>query len=118
MKKLSLLILFLLSSFGLSPQSVELFQDNGGEQGMEILDYLQLPQDKEAVKKALEGWWTESQKNLEERMEWYNDAKFGCFIHWGPYSVQGGCNMPLKPYAKSIRITELSSTDGWRVLPI
>ena len=23
-------------------------------------------------------------------MSWYNEAKFGCFIHWGPYSVPAG----------------------------
>jgi hypothetical protein len=57
---------------------------------MEAPENLQLPQDEEAVRKAYEGWWKQSQKNLDERMEWYNEAKFGCFIHWGVYSVPGG----------------------------
>ena len=26
----------------------------------------------------------------EEHMEWFRDAKFGLFIHWGPYSMLGG----------------------------
>lgn len=27
---------------------------------------------------------------LSHRIEWWNEAKFGMFIHWGPYSVLGG----------------------------
>jgi alpha-L-fucosidase len=26
----------------------------------------------------------------ENKMEWWNDAKFGLFIHWGVYSVPAG----------------------------
>ena len=26
----------------------------------------------------------------EDRMQWWNDAKFGMFIHWGVYSVPAG----------------------------
>lgn len=29
-----------------------------------------------------------AEENLENR-EWYQDAKFGLFVHWGPYSVLG-----------------------------
>lgn len=28
--------------------------------------------------------------NDDERMEWWRDASFGMFIHWGPYAVPGG----------------------------
>lgn len=65
-------------------------QNRGDEQGMAILEKLQLPQDKEAVAEAYATWWTKSQENLGQRMEWYADAKFGCFIHWGVYSVPAG----------------------------
>lgn len=65
-------------------------QNRGDEQGMAILEKLQLPQDKEAVSEAYATWWTKSQENLDQRMEWYADAKFGCFIHWGVYSVPAG----------------------------
>lgn len=27
---------------------------------------------------------------LSEKMKWWNDAKFGLFVHWGPYSLYGG----------------------------
>lgn len=26
----------------------------------------------------------------EARMQWWNEAKFGMFVHWGPYSMYGG----------------------------
>ena len=65
-------------------------QNKGDEQGMAILEKLQLPQDKEAVSEAYATWWTKSQENLDQRMAWYADAKFGCFIHWGVYSVPAG----------------------------
>ncbi|MDD7984599.1 alpha-L-fucosidase [Lentisphaera marina] len=29
-------------------------------------------------------------KDLDQRMAWFNDAKFGMFIHWGAYSVLKG----------------------------
>lgn len=32
----------------------------------------------------------ESEKAFDERMEWWRDAKFGLFIHWGPYAVPAG----------------------------
>lgn len=32
----------------------------------------------------------ESEEAFDERMEWWRDAKFGLFIHWGPYAVPAG----------------------------
>ena len=29
----------------------------------------------------------ESREQRDERMQWFRDAKFGMFIHWGPCSV-------------------------------
>lgn len=31
----------------------------------------------------------ESQETYEKRMQWFGDAKFGVFIHWGIYAVKG-----------------------------
>lgn len=64
-------------------------QNKGDEQGME-LGQLDLRRDSVAMQEALGGWWRESMESLDERMEWYNEAKFGCFIHWGVYSVPAG----------------------------
>ncbi len=36
------------------------------------------------------GWWTASMKTHEQRIQWWKDAKFGMFIHWGIYSLPGG----------------------------
>lgn len=63
---------------------------SGDEQGLEVPGNTQLPQDKEAIIKANNGWWKEARKNYDTRMSWYNEAKFGCFIHWGVYSVPAG----------------------------
>ena len=32
-----------------------------------------------------------NRKEYEERMKWYQDARFGMFIHWGLYSILGNC---------------------------
>ena len=32
----------------------------------------------------------ESPEAFNQRMEWWRDAKFGMFIHWGPYAVPAG----------------------------
>jgi alpha-L-fucosidase len=32
----------------------------------------------------------ESQSDFDARMEWWRDARFGMFIHWGPYAVPAG----------------------------
>lgn len=38
---------------------------------------------------------------LHESPEWFNDAKFGIFIHWGPYAVPGwGNSTPYEVYAE------------------
>ncbi|MDR8392717.1 alpha-L-fucosidase [Aliifodinibius sp. S!AR15-10] len=32
----------------------------------------------------------ESEEAFDQRMEWWRDATFGMFIHWGPYAVPAG----------------------------
>lgn len=75
----------------------------GDEQGMEI-GKLDLHRDSVAVHEALTGWWADSQKTLEKRMDWYSEAKFGCFIHWGVYSLAGGEweGKPVRGYAEHL----------------
>jgi alpha-L-fucosidase len=46
--------------------------------------------DNQAIKHALEGWWPQSLANMENRLAWWREARFGCFIHWGVYSLTGG----------------------------
>ena len=46
--------------------------------------------DQQAIDDALNSWWTASMKTHEQRIEWWREAKFGMFIHWGIYSLPGG----------------------------
>jgi alpha-L-fucosidase len=44
----------------------------------------------EAIRDAQTGWFAEAAKTRDERLAWWREARFGCFIHWGAYSVLGG----------------------------
>jgi len=46
--------------------------------------------DAAAADRALNGWWRESQATRDQRLDWFRQARFGVFVHWGPYSVLGG----------------------------
>ena len=46
--------------------------------------------DQEAIDQARQGWWTASMRNHDQRIQWWREAKFGMFIHWGIYSSAGG----------------------------
>src|SRR5436189_2674172 len=60
------------------------------------------PRDQKAIDEAISGWWTASMKNHEQRIAWWREAQFGCFIHWGVYSTFGGewNGKPFKGYAE------------------
>jgi len=34
-------------------------------------------------------WWRESMKTHDERIQWWREARFGMFVHWGVYSGLG-----------------------------
>jgi alpha-L-fucosidase len=70
--------------------------------------------DQAAVDEAIAGWWTDSMKNHEQRIAWWRDAQFGCFIHWGVYSTFGGewNGKPFKGYAEHMmRIQKIPRAD-------
>ncbi len=46
--------------------------------------------DQKAIDEAMDGWWTASMKNHDQRIRWWKESKFGMFIHWGVYSTAGG----------------------------
>ncbi len=49
------------------------------------------PKEKIAEQKPTEVNYLEEPRNqYDERMEWWRDARFGMFIHWGPYAVLAG----------------------------
>lgn len=46
--------------------------------------------DAAAIRDAETGWYANALKTRDARLAWWREARFGCFIHWGPYSVLGG----------------------------
>ena len=58
----------------------------------------------EAIRDAQTGWFAEAAKTRDERLAWWREARFGCFIHWGAYSVLGGDwqGQPNPGYAEHI----------------
>ncbi len=64
--------------------------NSGDEQGLEIPKNIVLKQDKDAYVEALKSWYTDDMKKHSHRVDWFTDAKFGCFIHWGVYSPLAG----------------------------
>jgi len=78
---------FLLKAQQQNPLSKKV--QSGDEQGLEIPDNIKLQQDKDAIRDAFKGWWTESMKTHDERIAWFKEARFGCFIHWGVWAPVG-----------------------------
>ncbi len=59
----------------------------------------------------------ESQEDYDARMQWWREARFGMFIHWGLYSVPAGEWKGEKDHAEWIRTTAqipLEVYDGFR----
>src|SRR6266496_1491894 len=50
-------------------------------------------------------WWRDSMKTRDERLQWWREARFGMFVHWGVYSCLGGTwqGTPVKGYAEHIQ---------------
>jgi alpha-L-fucosidase len=46
--------------------------------------------DKKAIDEAINSWYTASMKTHGQRIQWWRDAKFGMFVHWGIYSLPAG----------------------------
>lgn len=46
--------------------------------------------DQQAIDEAKTGWWAESMKTHDQRIAWWQEGRFGMFIHWGIYSLPAG----------------------------
>jgi len=66
-----------------------LFAQDAGDEDKELFNQAKA-RDQKTIDEAINGWWNESMENHEQRMQWWRDAKFGMFIHWGIYSLPGG----------------------------
>ena len=69
--------------------------------------------------------YTPSKENLAAR-EWFTDAKFGLFIHWGPFSIPGdgewvmnNRNITVKNYTRLMDFFNPIDFDAaqWAVTP-
>ena len=69
--------------------TVGAFSQTSGDEDKEMFNRGK-QRDKEAIDEALNGWWKASMKNHDERIAWWQQARFGMFIHWGIYSLPGG----------------------------
>ena len=58
-----------------------------------------------AIVQADAGWWAESMNTKDERLEWWRDSRFGCFMHWGVYAVLAGewQGQPVRGYSEHIQ---------------
>jgi alpha-L-fucosidase len=50
-------------------------------------------------------WWRQSMATREQRLDWWRQARFGMFVHWGVYSALGGVweGKPVSGYAEHIQ---------------
>jgi len=69
--------------------AVHLFAQDKGDEDKQMLNTGKI-RDQKQIDEALNGWYKESMKTHEQRIQWWRDAKFGMFIHWGVYSLAGG----------------------------
>lgn len=78
-------ILFLVSFF----IALNAFSQTAGDEDKEMFNRGKA-RDQQAIDEAVNGWWKASMKNHDERIQWWQQARFGMFIHWGIYSLPGG----------------------------
>ncbi|WP_276483341.1 alpha-L-fucosidase [Paraflavitalea pollutisoli] len=69
--------------------SVALQAQTAGDEDKEMFNRAK-SRDQQVIDAAVRGWWTASMKTHEQRVQWWRDARFGMFIHWGVYSLPGG----------------------------
>lgn len=63
-------------------------------------------------------YWNEPQEEFENRMQWFTDAKYGMFIHFGLYSQLGGVwqDDTVKGYAEWIQSSADISAQEYAML--
>ena len=59
-----------------------------------------------------------NRKEYEERMKWYQDARFGMFIHWGLYSTPARARPPIiAPHVGVIKLTNPLAATNVIIVP-
>jgi len=85
--RLSRLRFLFILCFGISALTT-LAQDKGDED--KTMANSVKTRDQKAIDEAMNGWWSASMKTRDARVAWWQDARFGMFIHWGIYSLPAG----------------------------
>lgn len=65
------------------------YSQTAGDEDKEMFNHAK-DRDQKVIDEARNGWWKESMKTHDQRIQWWKDAKFGMFIHWGIYSLPAG----------------------------
>ena len=116
----SLWTLVMLASLGqaavaqkVSPDEAQKQLDAGNEP-MKVGDAS--AKDSAAIADAKTGWFTDALKTRDQRLTWWREARFGCFVHWGAYSVLGGVwkDRPNPGYAEHIMRVDKIPLDVYR----
>ncbi|GAI92130.1 unnamed protein product, partial [marine sediment metagenome] len=63
--------------------------------------------------KEAKNYLYETQEDFDSRMEWWRDAGFGMFIHWGLYAVPGGVYKGTIGHAEWIQATAAIPVDEY-----
>src|SRR6266568_3399491 len=60
--------------------------------------------DSKAMLQAEQTWFKAAQATRDQRLAWWREARFGCFIHWGVYSGPAGewNGKPFTGYAEHL----------------
>lgn len=69
--------------------AISVAQAQNGDEDKEMFNQSK-NRDQKAIDEAVNTWWTASMKTHDQRIQWWRDAKFGMFIHWGVYSLPAG----------------------------
>src|SRR5688572_17180719 len=74
---------------GMLMADITAFSQVAGDEDKEMFNRAQ-QRDQNAIDEARNGWWKNSMKTHDNRIQWWRDARFGMFIHWGVYSNPAG----------------------------
>lgn len=65
------------------------FAQTAGDEDKDMFNKAQA-RDQKAIDKAVNGWWKTAMTTHDQRIQWWREAKFGMFVHWGVYSQAAG----------------------------
>lgn len=69
--------------------TVSAIAQTGGDEDKDMFNKAQA-RDQKAIDEAVNGWWKNSMVTHDQRIQWWREAKFGMFVHWGVYSLAAG----------------------------